>query len=1353
MKVDNIITTTTNNVLKLVEPASYTMTNQETVSRSYPPTRNFTGPTGTATSISGQAYGNGTYIIRFSTFGSVNYYPSECFRTSDVIGGLFGYNQYSSVGVYIGTNYLVSGYLGDWVYIEMPYAIRLTSYKLQLHTNYSANIYRPTDFKIYASNDGINWATIDTITSCVYIDIGTEKYFQKNVIVSVYYRFYGLAVNKVSSIGNQCQLNELYFYGVEPAPDYLYKKDAFLKYTAGVQVEATRNTGTWGIQDYVAGTSVSTATSVSLGVVKGGGNVSIATDGTMSVVIPTATIATISTLGVVKSGGNVNIATDGTMSVTIPTATIATATTTGIVKGGANISIDGTGMMTANIPTATTTLGLVKNGGNVTIDGTGNMNVTHPVVPTFATSSVAGIVKSSPTVSVDGTGVMSVNLPTIATTLVAGTVKASPTISVDALGVMTANIPTGTNTVLGLVKGGGQGVTISGGVITAQIATASVLGSVKQGTNINIDANGLISATIPAEYITQTALNTTLNNYVTNTALTNADYIDSTELTNALTTYVTETELTNFNYITPTTLNDTLTSYVTDTELINFGYITNSALTNLVSDAELSTCNFIKLTDIPKGTNVVYGLCRGGTGVSISDGTINVSIPSEYIVQSQLTNQLLPYTPLTTYNDYINPAVGNTYFIEITWIYADGSFKFSGSDRNTTYTDFLVVSNKGLSYNLNDVVKIITISANQTGSTYYNPRVSMWMTNSMLPHNQIDNGTYTGGSQSNPDANYWIVNHLSEQVIYTYHGDERFNQILTYGNDAGGRLKYLKINTETATQTIKNKRADFYTRAEIDKKDYIIPNTISKYAITSSALTTALNPYATTSLLSSYALTTSLNSYALTTALTNLVSDAELSTCNYFKTAIATASTTGIVKGGANISIDGTGMMTANIPIASTTLGLVKSGGNISIDGTGVMTANIPIATTTLGLVKNGGNVTIGSTGIMNVTHPTLPVIGTASVAGLVLSGTNVTIDGSGLMTPATATSTLKGICRPDNSSVIINNGVLSVGSVVQAWKPNNNGIYYNEIPAPVIGTPPTVNVIIGSQNNSSTDANTPIILPDAKLYVRDDKPTTNILFRGGTVGGTGGKLRIYMTTDSSYSSYIESEHIGGGQTKLSLATSYSGAITTQMVITPEGTVGINSLYPNVSYKLDVNGGIKSPSLNTGSLNCNTFTIQGSPATLNSFSGNINRSRVDELYLAINERFAFVVPASIQYNYGPTLKESVFRIPVNLHLNRYNNYGNYQTTGQGISAQYYMSLQPNSVFGRFQHYFGLVRMAWIDGDSLATGNSLSHYELLSNNTNDWDTTTWGGYSVNGVFYIQVSVYTSAILNELNVILH
>jgi hypothetical protein len=352
-----------------------------------------------------------------------------------------------------------------------------------------------------------------------------------------------------------------------------------------------------------------------------------------------------------------------------------------------------------------------------------------------------------------------------------------------------------------------------------------------------------------------------------------------------------------------------------------------------------------------------------------------------------------------------------------------------------------------------------------------------------------------------------------------------------------------------------------------------------------------------------------------------------------------------------------------------------------------------------------------------------------------------------------TATTSVKGICRPDGSSVTINNGVLSVGSVVQAWKTNNWGIYYNELPANVIGVTTTANIIIGSQNNSSADANSPIILPDAKLYVRDDKPITNILFRGGIVGNAGGKLRIYMTTDSSHSSYIESEHIGGGQTRISLATSYNGALTNKLTVSPEGNVGINVINPNIGYKLDVGGGINSSSLNTGAFNCSSLAVGGVSPALSSFSGNINRSRVDELYLAINERFAFVVTQYAKVSYGANLKESFFRIPVNLHLNRYGNFGNGGGgVNYGISAQYFISLQPNSVNHRFKFYFGSFNLAWINGDDLGSPSCHKHIQYNSDNTDDWYLGL-GGYSEQGVFYMRIRVTTTTVLEELNVILH
>jgi hypothetical protein len=553
----------------------------------------------------------------------------------------------------------------------------------------------------------------------------------------------------------------------------------------------------------------------------------------------------------------------------------------------------------------------------------------------------------------------------------------------------------------------------------------------------------------------------------------------------------------------------------------------------------------------------------------------------------------------------------------------------------------------------------------------------MWATNSMLPHNQIDNGTYIGTTTNNTNANYWIVNHTSEQVIYTYHGDERFNQILTNGNDIAGRLKYIKIDTSTATQSIKNKRADYYTRAELDKKDYIIPNTISKYAITPALLRTSLLPYATIASLSSYDTTDDL--------INNYVSDTELYTCNYIK---ATTLSLYALK---------TEVSTSYATIAS--LANLVSDAELSTCNYITASALSPYALTS----ALSSYATTASLSPYALTSALSSYALTSSLNSYALTTalTNLVSDAKlstcnyiRLVDIPTATTSVKGICRPDGTSVTINNGVLSVGSVVQAWKTNNWGIYYNDAPASVINVVTTANINIGSQNNSSADDNSPIILPDAKLYVRDAKPTTNILFRGGTVGSTGGKLRIYMTTDSSYSSLIESEHIGGGQTKLSLATSYNGALTNKMTITPEGTVGINVTNPNIGYKLDVGGSIKAGATDVGALNCTSFNVNGTTPALSSFNGNINRSRVDDLYLAINERFAFVVTPYLKLSYSATMKESFFRIPVNLHLNRYNNFGN-GGTGAGISAQYYLSLQPNSNDSRFKFYFGAFRMSWI----------------------------------------------------------
>ena len=96
--------------------------------------------------------------------------------------------------------------------------------------------------------------------------------------------------------------------------------------------------------------------------------------------------ATSTTLGVVKQGTNITIASDGTISAkdTVYTLPAATSSTLGGVKTGTNIT-NNSG--TISVATANgTTLGVVKQGTNTTISN-GAVNVAN------ATATVAGVSK------------------------------------------------------------------------------------------------------------------------------------------------------------------------------------------------------------------------------------------------------------------------------------------------------------------------------------------------------------------------------------------------------------------------------------------------------------------------------------------------------------------------------------------------------------------------------------------------------------------------------------------------------------------------------------------------------------------------------------------------------------------------------------------------------------------------------------------------------------------------------------------------------------------------------------------------------------------------------------------------
>jgi hypothetical protein len=108
----------------------------------------------------------------------------------------------------------------------------------------------------------------------------------------------------------------------------------------------------------------------------------------------------------------------------------------------------------------------------------------------------------------------------------------------------------------------------------------------------------------------------------------------------------------------------------------------------------------------------------------------------------------------------------------------------------------------------------------------------------------------------------------------------------------------------------------------------------------------------------------------------------------------------------------------------------------------------------------------------------------------------------------------------------------------------------------------PEGNVFIGSSTNSSDDGNTSIAFPDSTFYVRGPRTaasTTNITFRGGLEGSNNGRVKLWLASDSSHASYIESQHTSGGNTILMFGTSSGNALPVERMRITNGGVGFQN--------------------------------------------------------------------------------------------------------------------------------------------------------------------------------------------------
>jgi hypothetical protein len=183
----------------------------DNIQRMYPPVRNFVADN---TTVSGQAYGNGLYEVSYSTFPESTplLKPFTCFNTEVTEGGNWAASQYTS-RIYNGTSTIDGVYLGEWLKIKLPVAIKLNKFGFLQRTSSQTVIDRsPNDFKIYGSSDGINWDVLASQTTTNYVN----NLYEENITNQNYYLYYGLVVNKIFSSGTQnLSLDEWFLYGTE----------------------------------------------------------------------------------------------------------------------------------------------------------------------------------------------------------------------------------------------------------------------------------------------------------------------------------------------------------------------------------------------------------------------------------------------------------------------------------------------------------------------------------------------------------------------------------------------------------------------------------------------------------------------------------------------------------------------------------------------------------------------------------------------------------------------------------------------------------------------------------------------------------------------------------------------------------------------------------------------------------------------------------------------------------------------------------------------------------------------------------------------------------------------------------
>jgi hypothetical protein len=213
-----------------------------------------------STTVSGQNYGNGTYIVSYSSegFAGAGYYLYDKSVPSSGGTGSFyatGYNA-GTPGTYASTTYstVASGitYYGQWHSLQLPSAIYVTSYSIQATNDVVAR--SPASWIVAGSNDGSTWTLLDSQTGYTWTG-GQLRLF--NLSTQNSYLYLRILFRSIQGNDAAIQVGEVRWYSTATS------STSTINVLSDKHVTINSSTNSLGIFDNINGSGFNATTSPS----------------------------------------------------------------------------------------------------------------------------------------------------------------------------------------------------------------------------------------------------------------------------------------------------------------------------------------------------------------------------------------------------------------------------------------------------------------------------------------------------------------------------------------------------------------------------------------------------------------------------------------------------------------------------------------------------------------------------------------------------------------------------------------------------------------------------------------------------------------------------------------------------------------------------------------------------------------------------------------------------------------------------------------------------------------------------------------------------------------------------------